>query len=115
ILRRVQVDRGREVVQAAGVNIDLASREVHVEGVPVTLSAKEFLLLAALASEPRRVFPKQELLESVWGFRSPGATRTLDSHASRLRRKLRAACSTRTWVDNVWGVGYRLVAIEDPT
>jgi DNA-binding response OmpR family regulator len=113
LLRRTLPHGGRDVLQVAGVNLDLASREVFVDGQPVTLSAKEFLLLAALAREPRRVFRKQELLESVWGFRSHGTTRTLDSHASRLRIKLRAACPDRAYIDNVWGVGYRFVAIED--
>jgi len=54
------------------------------------------------------VFTKEELLREVWGFRSLGRTRTLDSHASRLRRKLQAACDGR-FVINVWGVGYRLL------
>jgi DNA-binding response OmpR family regulator len=53
------------------------------------------------------VFHKQELLKAVWGYRSPGTTRTLDSHASRLRRKLGAA--GERWVINEWGVGYRLI------
>jgi DNA-binding response OmpR family regulator len=113
LLRRTWRAAEQPVVQAAGVNLDLTTREVFVGGVPVTLSAKEFMLLAALAREPRRVFRKQELLESVWGFRSQGATRTLDSHASRLRRKLRAIEPDRPYIGNVWGVGYRLVALED--
>ena len=57
--------------------------------------------------EPTRVFTKEELLRSIWGFRSLGSTRTLDSHACRLRHKL-AARGDR-FVVNVWGVGYRLV------
>jgi DNA-binding response OmpR family regulator len=51
-------------------------------------SHKTSNLLSGLASDPRRVFPKDELLRDVWRFRSPGRTRTLDSHACRLRRKL---------------------------
>jgi two-component system phosphate regulon response regulator PhoB len=114
LLRRTRASAGRDVVQAAGINLDLTSREVFVSGEPVSLSAKEFMLLAALAREPRRVFRKQELLESVWGYRSSGATRTLDSHASRLRQKLSAVATDRSYISNVWGIGYRLVAIEDP-
>ncbi|MGH3371485.1 MAG: response regulator transcription factor, partial [Nocardioidaceae bacterium] len=68
--------------------IDPATREVRVGDRPVDLAAKEFALLRALASDPRRVFTKEELLRDVWGYRSLGRTRTLDSHASRLRRKL---------------------------
>jgi DNA-binding response OmpR family regulator len=55
-----------------------------------------------------RVFTKEHLLREVWDFRSLGRTRTLDSHASRLRRKLSAA-SEGSFVINVWGVGYRLL------
>jgi len=113
VLRRSLDLRERDVLQVAGINIDMSTREVRVNGDPVALSAKEFLLLAALAREPRRVFRKQELLESVWGFRSAGATRTLDSHASRLRRKLRPLSDGRAYIANVWGVGYRLVGIEE--
>jgi DNA-binding response OmpR family regulator len=114
LLRRTMAVRDRDIVQAAGINLDLSTREVFVAGEPVSLSAKEFMLLAALAREPRRVFRKQELLESVWGFRTQGSTRTLDAHASRLRRKLRTVSSDRSYISNVWGIGYRLVAIEDP-
>ncbi|MCW2950505.1 MAG: two component transcriptional regulator, winged helix family [Thermoleophilia bacterium] len=112
ILRRSTERNDREVLQVAGINLDMRSREVRVHGTRVELSSKEFLLLAALAAEPRKVFRKQELLESVWGFRSMGSTRTLDSHASRLRRKLRPLGEGRAYIGNVWGVGYRLVALE---
>jgi DNA-binding response OmpR family regulator len=91
------------------LEIDLASRVVTLAGEAVRLSAKEYELLVALAEDPERVFKKEELLRNVWGFRSLGRTRTLDSHASRLRRKLNAASDT-AYVLNVWGVGYRLVA-----
>jgi DNA-binding response OmpR family regulator len=91
------------------LEIDLASRVVTVGGESVQLSAKEYELLVALAEDPERVFKKEELLRNVWGFRSLGRTRTLDSHASRLRRKLNASAET-AYVLNVWGVGYRLVA-----
>jgi DNA-binding response OmpR family regulator len=77
--------------------------------VIVHLSAKEFDLLVALAEDTERVFRKDELLRDVWGFRSLGRTRTLDSHASRLRRKLNLN-GEAAYVVNVWGVGYRLVA-----
>jgi DNA-binding response OmpR family regulator len=74
----------------------------------VLLSAKEFELVAKLASEPYRVWTKEELLRDVWGFRTLGRTRTLESHASRLRKKLQIA-ETDRFVVNVWGVGYRLL------
>ena len=91
------------------LEIDLAARLVRVGGTVIQLSAKEFDLLVALAEDPERVFHKEELLRDVWGFRSLGRTRTLDSHASRLRRKLNTNGDC-AYVLNVWGVGYRLVA-----
>ncbi len=89
------------------VFIDPSRREVRVGDRRVDLANKEFSLLCALAAEPNRVFTKEELLRDVWGFRSMGRTRTLDSHASRLRRKLDPDAGT--YVINVWGIGYRLV------
>ena len=63
--------------------------------------------VAALAAEPTRVFTKEELLRDVWGFRAMGTTRTIDSHACRVRNKL--GVDGDRFVQNVWGVGYRLV------
>ena len=89
------------------LELDPVAREVRLRGARVTLSQKEFSLLRQLAAEPTRVFTKDELLRDVWGFRAHGATRTLDSHACRLRQKLSARGDR--FVVNVWGVGYRLV------
>ncbi len=93
--------------QVGELHIDTATREVRVAERAVRLAGKEYALLCALAAEPRRVFTKQELLRDVWGYRAFGNTRTLDSHASRLRRKLDPDAGR--YVVNVWGVGYRLV------
>ena len=79
-----------------------------IDGQAVDLRRQEFELLVHLAREPQRVFRKDELLRALWGYRSSGTTRTLDSHASRLRRKLDLD-GDRRWVINVWGVGYRLI------
>jgi DNA-binding response OmpR family regulator len=112
VLRRSRVVRERDVISVAGLDIDAVTCEVTLNGVLIELSAKEFLLLTVLAREPRRVFRKQELLEIVWGYRAAGATRTLDSHVSRLRKKLREHATGREYIANVWGVGYRLVGAE---
>ena len=111
ILARVSRSREREVIRHGDLTVNTLSREVTVGGIKVDLSAKEYQLLTTLASEPGRVFTKAELLESVWGFRSQGRTRTLDSHASRLRQKLRVH-SASGWLANEWGVGYRLCRPE---
>jgi DNA-binding response OmpR family regulator len=87
--------------------IDPVTRTVRVDDCEVRLANKEYALLTALAAEPYRVFTKGELLRDVWGFRAEGRTRTLDSHASRLRRKLDPEGGR--YVFNCWGVGYRLL------
>jgi DNA-binding response OmpR family regulator len=106
VLRRRAGRRGGPI-RVGDLVVDAATRRVRVGAREVSLANKEFALLRALAAEPRRVFTKDELLRDVWGFRSQGRTRTLDSHASRLRRKLDPD-STR-YVVNCWGVGYRLI------
>jgi DNA-binding response OmpR family regulator len=93
------------------LTIDPATREVRRDGELLALTNVELSLLRHLASEPTRVFTKDELLRDVWGFRSPGHTRTLDTHACKLRRKLGPG-----FIVNVWGVGYRLIdGLSDPT
>jgi len=95
------------LVRVGELEIDPVSRDVRVGGRSAALSAKEFALLLALAAQPTRVYTKEELLRDVWGYRSLGRTRTLDSHACRLRHKLGGTGAR--YVINVWGVGYRLV------
>jgi DNA-binding response OmpR family regulator len=108
VLRRARARREKGLLQVGELRIDPASREVRLGERTVDLSAKEFALLHALAADPTRVFTKEELLRDVWGFKLMGSTRTLDSHASRLRRKLAPVAEGRRWIVNVWGVGYRL-------
>ena len=110
VLRRAAGSK-HEVRVAGSVRADLATRGVTVDGRAVTLAGKEYELLLMLMTDPLRVFTKEQLLRDVWGFRSLGRTRTLDSHASRLRRKLQAA-GYGPFVINVWGVGYRLLDRE---
>jgi DNA-binding response OmpR family regulator len=108
VLRRASPWK-RDRIEAGDVVVDRATRRVTVLRRPVVLSGKEYELLAKLATDPHRVFTKDELLREVWGYRSASRTRTLDSHASRLRRKLGDA-GGGPYVFNVWGVGYRLLA-----
>jgi DNA-binding response OmpR family regulator len=100
-LRRRQ-SRHDEPVRVGELLIDPARRRVTVGEREVDLYRKEFTLLRVLASDPTRVFGKDELLRDVWGLRAPaGRTRTLDSHASRLRRKLDP--EGLRYVVNCWG------------
>jgi DNA-binding response OmpR family regulator len=87
--------------------IDPVRRKVIVGHREVPLSKKEFALLRVLATNPTRVFTKEELLNAVWAYKGNSKTRTLDSHASRLRRKLDP--DRGRFVVNSWGIGYRLV------
>jgi DNA-binding response OmpR family regulator len=107
LLRRNGVGRA-DVLEAGNLVVDRRARQVRVGGTPVVLAGREFDLAVQLASEPTRVFTKQELLRDVWGVHTALRTRTVDSHASRLRRKLRRAGGGEL-VANVWGVGYRLL------
>ncbi len=107
LLRRARVRPRLGRLRVGALELDPMSRDAWVDGDAVHLTNKEFALALLLATEPTRVFTRAELLSEVWGFRSMGATRTLDSHASRLRRKL--SLGSRRFVVNVWGVGYRLL------
>ncbi len=107
VLRRVSPRPG-EVLEAGEIVVDRRTRCVTVGGRRLALPAKEYELLAFLATAPARVFTKEELLREVWGYRSPGRTRTVDSHACRLRRRL-ARLTDTPYVLNEWGVGYRLM------
>ena len=104
LLRRSDGRPASGALVVGELSLDPVTRLVRIGDEQVTLSAKEFALLHALAREPTRVFTKAELLRDVWGFLSIGATRTVDAHACRLRKKL-----GRGWIVSVRGVGYRLV------
>ena len=104
VLRRAERSRHPRQLRIASLTIDLTARHVRLGDDPVELSAKEYELLVALATDPHRVFTREELLRNVWGYRTP--SRTVDSHACRLRQKLSA--HHERLIINVWGVGYRL-------
>lgn len=91
------------------LELDWATREILVHGRPVALTRLEFELLGALAAHPAEVITKQRLLRDVWDHRHPVATRTVDTHAARLRAKLADPALLHT----VRGVGYRLVGPRD--
>ena len=94
-------------LQVGPLRIDTAAHTATLHDRLLDPRTKEYDLLVHLASEPSRVFRKQELLRAVWGYPVVCSTRTLDSHASRLRRKL--AASDERWIFNRRGLGYRLI------
>jgi len=114
LLREPQLHAGYTGI--ARVCVDANRRRVHDLPAARSGTAEDRAdpldeLLLRLAREPERVFTKAELLRDVWGYRASARTRTLDSHASRLRRKLRDAGTPVALVENVWGVGYRLLGV----
>jgi DNA-binding response OmpR family regulator len=108
VLRRSEGRPAQGAIRVGELSLDPKTRLVCVGDQQIDLSAKEFALLHALARQPTRVFSKAELLRDVWGYLSMGATRTVDAHACRLRKKL----GGRRWVVSVRGVGYRLVEAQ---
>src|SRR5215204_6216204 len=99
VLRRAEGRRRQGLLRVGELTVDPSTRAVRLAG-------KKVALLHALAEEPTRVYGKNELLRDVWGFQSLGRTRTRDAHACRVRKKL--SSSSRPWVVNVRGVGYKL-------
>lgn len=107
LLRRAHGTLHPEPVQIGPLTIEPAGRAASLHGGRLDLRKLEYELLLHLASDPHRVFHRQELLRAVWGYRADALTRTVDSHASRLRGKL--ATAGGQWIINVRGVGYRLL------
>jgi DNA-binding response OmpR family regulator len=98
----------RERLEFGDVVLDGASREVTKAGGPVTLTAKEFDLLWFLASHPGRVFSRDQLMSTVWGYESAVDTGTVTVHVRRLREKVETDPATPQHLQTVWGIGYRL-------
>jgi DNA-binding response OmpR family regulator len=111
VLRRRRTAEPR-VLYVGELRVDEVSRIATLRDVALRLSQRELSLLAVLASEPTRVFTRPELLRWVWNWPESTTTRTVETHASRLRRKLRAVDPDTPWIDNEWGVGYRLIGLH---
>jgi DNA-binding response OmpR family regulator len=108
LLRRsAPPDSETTLLRVGALSVDLVARAAFLRERPLGLRRMEYELLARLAREPDRAFGREELLREIWRYRSSGSTRTVDTHASRLRGTLRAA-DPAPWVIAVWGIGYRL-------
>jgi DNA-binding response OmpR family regulator len=108
VLRRAPSDLGEGALHVGDVALDLARHEVRRGDTPVSLTPREFALLAALMRAPGRAFPRQELAERAFGDEYQAMDRTLDAHVMNLRRKLGDALDGAPIVETVFGVGYRL-------
>ncbi len=116
-LKVESASRGRtdtEELRYGRLRIAIPARRVEVDGLNVTLTAKEFDLLVTLASAPDRVFTRETLLDKIWGYSFLGDGRTVDVHIGTLRKKLEAAGDPMysSPIKTVWGVGYKFAPEE---
>jgi two-component system, OmpR family, response regulator VicR len=88
------------------LKIDCESRRVYIRGKEVNLTAKEFDLLELLIFNPNKVYSRENLLNTVWGYDYPGDARTVDVHIRRLREKIEDNPSEPKYIHTKWGVGY---------
>jgi DNA-binding response OmpR family regulator len=99
------------VIQFDGLSIDTRSREVRLAGELVEMTPKEFDVLTHLASSPRQVFSRTDLLRDVWAsspdWQDPA---TVTVHVRRIRNKIESDPENPRWITTVWGVGYRFEA-----
>ena len=108
VLRRAETSTPAEDrLEYDGLVLDAWTREVSRKGESVRLTAKEFDLIWFLASHPRRVFSRDDLMRRVWGYSAALDTGTLTVHVRRLREKLEADPSQPELLETVWGIGYR--------
>lgn len=108
VLRRTKSKNFEEikVIEYDNLSINLTNYELKVQGKPIPTPPKELELIYHLASNPNRVFTRDQLLDEVWGFDYYGDSRTVDVHVKRLREKLEGA-SNEWELKTVWGVGYK--------
>ncbi|MCI6468042.1 MAG: response regulator transcription factor [Faecalicatena sp.] len=108
-LRRVQFQCGLQgCLQYDGLELDLERNTAILQGIELSLTAKEFSILELLMKFPEKVFSKANLFQSVWNMEYISEDNTLNVHISNLRNKLKAVCPDREYIDTVWGIGYRL-------
>ncbi|MEM7349415.1 MAG: response regulator transcription factor [Acidobacteriota bacterium] len=113
IFRRVEaMARREEAITVGELHIDPEKRSATLGEKPLSLTAKEFDLLAHFARHPGRVYSRAELLDQVWGYGYGGYEHTVNSHINRLRAKIEQDPAQPRYVLTVWGVGYKLF---DPT
>ena len=103
---RPEKEQKSKVVEAADLKMDLDSRRLFISGREINLTAKEFDLLELMALNPGKVYSRENLLNTVWGYEYPGDVRTVDVHIRRLREKIETNPSEPKYVHTKWGVGY---------
>ena len=115
ILRRVEaLERRGEAISVGDLRIDPERRSATLGGRSLSLTAKEFDLLAHFARNPGRVYSRADLLDQVWGYGYGGYEHTVNSHINRLRAKIESDPAQPRYVLTVWGVGYKFFDPGDP-
>lgn len=106
VTRRYTFDnQAKDVIKYSDLTIDIGGYEVTYKGSTVKLAPKELELLHFMASNPNKVFTREQLMYEVWGYDYPGDSRTVDVHIKRLREKVKGG---ENWeLQTVWGVGYK--------
>ncbi|RHS79731.1 DNA-binding response regulator [Firmicutes bacterium AM43-11BH] len=113
-LRRVQFQNSQtKCLQHNNLTLDLEKNTAFLNGIELSLTAKEFGILELLMKYPDKVFSKSNLFQSVWDTEYIAEDNTLNVHISNLRNKLKAICSDTEFIDTVWGIGYRLHKAKD--
>lgn len=113
-LRRIQFQNGSaECLQYDNLSLDLEKNTATLNGVELSLTAKEFAILELLMKYPDKVFSKSNLFQSIWNTEYFTEDNTLNVHISNLRNKLKAICPDKEFIDTVWGIGYRLHKAKD--
>ena len=110
-IRKVKLKYDIKEVKWDKLSINLTNYELKVNGVQIDTPPKEMELIFHLASNPNRVFTRDQLLDEVWGFDYYGDSRTVDVHIKRLREKLEGV-SDKWVLKTVWGVGYKFEVKE---
>lgn len=96
-----------EVIEIRGLKIDRTARKVWVNGEEKNLTAREFDLLAFLASNPNHVYSRDELFREIWGMESVGDIATVTVHIKKIREKVELNSAKPQYIETIWGVGYR--------
>jgi DNA-binding response OmpR family regulator len=109
VLRRLDIseEQRKDIIHHPGLEINVSEYEVKIYGQLVSLTKKELEMLWVLASNPGKVFSRDNLLSSVWGYEYFGDARTVDTHVKRLRSKINIS-ETSSWeIKTIWGIGYK--------
>lgn len=110
ILRRLDIseEEKKDIIRYPGLELNISDYEVKINGQPINLTKKEIEILWLLTTNPGKVFSRDNLLNSIWGYNYFGDARTVDTHIKRLRAKLEISTETFEWdIKTIWGVGYK--------